>query len=85
MDYPERPEADFDVPHPLKRETISFPATSDLELRGMTTCGHCGHIHKLTDSIVKVYYILYQQQQEHFCSEDCKQAWYIAHLNRSGL
>ena len=58
---------------------------SDLERFGMTTCGHCGKLIEQRHAIVKVYYTQYIQEQEHFCSEDCKHTWYLARLKRAGM
>lgn len=81
MDYPERPEADFT----FSRDSISFPATTDLELRGFTTCASCGQIHMLDMSHVKVIYVDGVQDEEHFCSTNCKNVWSITQLYKGGL
>lgn len=58
---------------------------SDLERFGLTQCAECGDLLHQSEVIVAVYYRDNWQEQEHFCSEDCKHAWRMTQMKREGM
>jgi spore maturation protein CgeB len=58
---------------------------SDMELHGMTTCAECGTMIMQDLAVVAVYYTDRVQENEHFCSQHCKETWYVRRLNTLGM
>lgn len=51
----------------------------------MTTCGHCGHEHAQHRTLTKTYHVGLTTKTEHFCTTDCRNAWYLAQLRGGGM
>ena len=51
----------------------------------MTQCADCPQTIPLSLEVIKTFYRDHHQVQEHFCSEECRDSWYIKHLNRAGM
>lgn len=58
----------------------------DLFSSGNTQCACCDKLVRLDEAVVKTYHVSQNKQEtEHFCTDRCKQEWYIGRLRSSGL
>lgn len=67
-----------------EREMAKWKQT-DLFDHGKTTCAECNRRIYLAEAVVKQMCTQHETMQEHFCSENCHQAWYLKRLNQKGL
>lgn len=53
---------------------------------GKTQCACCDTVVRLDEAVVKTYHVgEHHSITEHWCSERCKQEWYLGRLRVSGL
>lgn len=59
----------------------------DITMHGHTTCASktCGQVIMQGLALVKTVHVGHSTTQEHFCGEDCYQAWHLTRLNTLGM
>lgn len=55
------------------------------DYRGRTQCAECGKVVLQSEALVVVKHTGRSTMQEHFCSEQCANDWYLERLRSSGL
>ena len=74
--WPERPEADFMLPH-------LYP--TDYDCRGRTQCDNCSAVILLADALNVIRTHGHEKHVEHYCGEACANDACLESLRRNGL